>query len=237
MYYKAKDTAFSRSADKIRAKTGNSEAIQWDEDAGFENAIDAIQTGGGSATLITKNIDANGTYNASSDNADGYSSVYVAVPGPPLIRGSFIGQASEKGSAITINLPYTGNGYPIAGMIYPAVGGYKSGGDLASLAQKGAMIMVQFVKTDFSLTPDYSANAELNQMEMLAYFKYSDSDATSISDGRARGKRNYWNTNASETYGDCIRLRSDTSMSVFIANASFGFVAEVEYKYEIFYSE
>ena len=36
---------------------------------------------GGSATLITKNITANGTYNASSDNADGYSSVTVSVSG------------------------------------------------------------------------------------------------------------------------------------------------------------
>lgn len=31
-------------------------------------------------TLITKSITANGTYSASSDNADGYSSVTVAVP-------------------------------------------------------------------------------------------------------------------------------------------------------------
>ena len=37
---------------------------------------------GGSATLITKTINANGTYNASSDSADGYSSVIVSVPNP-----------------------------------------------------------------------------------------------------------------------------------------------------------
>ena len=35
---------------------------------------------GGSATLITKSITANGTYNASDDSADGYSSVTVNVP-------------------------------------------------------------------------------------------------------------------------------------------------------------
>lgn len=35
--------------------------------------------GGGSATLITKEITANGTYNASDDSADGYSSVTVNV--------------------------------------------------------------------------------------------------------------------------------------------------------------
>lgn len=38
-------------------------------------------SGGGGATLITKSITANGTYNASSDNADGYSQVTVNVSG------------------------------------------------------------------------------------------------------------------------------------------------------------
>lgn len=36
--------------------------------------------GGGEAVLINKNINANGTYNASSDNADGYKKVVVNVP-------------------------------------------------------------------------------------------------------------------------------------------------------------
>lgn len=38
------------------------------------------ENGGGSATLITKNITANGTYSASDDSADGYSEVTVNVP-------------------------------------------------------------------------------------------------------------------------------------------------------------
>lgn len=41
--------------------------------------------GGGSATLITKTITENGTYNASSDSADGYSSVTVNVPTPAAV--------------------------------------------------------------------------------------------------------------------------------------------------------
>lgn len=32
------------------------------------------------STLITKTITANGTYNASSDSADGYSQVTVTIP-------------------------------------------------------------------------------------------------------------------------------------------------------------
>lgn len=38
-----------------------------------------IASGGSEPTLITKSITANGTYNASSDSADGYSSVSVNV--------------------------------------------------------------------------------------------------------------------------------------------------------------
>lgn len=48
-----------------------------------------LSTGGGSATLITKTITQNGTYNASSDNADGYSSVIVNVGGTPTPTGKY----------------------------------------------------------------------------------------------------------------------------------------------------
>lgn len=44
-----------------------------------------LPSGGSSATLITKTITANGTYNASSDSADGYSSVTVNVPTPAAV--------------------------------------------------------------------------------------------------------------------------------------------------------
>lgn len=40
---------------------------------------------GGGAVLITKNISDNGVYNASADNADGFSRVVVDVP-----KGGFI---------------------------------------------------------------------------------------------------------------------------------------------------
>lgn len=45
---------------------------------------------GGSATLIAKTITANGTYSASSDNADGYSSVIVDVEGGGDSGGEFL---------------------------------------------------------------------------------------------------------------------------------------------------
>lgn len=57
-------------------------------------------TASGGAILTTKSITANGTYNASSDNADGYSSVTVNVPhvGPQF---ALIGQSTHTLSAYT----------------------------------------------------------------------------------------------------------------------------------------
>lgn len=82
----------------------------------FPTDIATIPTG--SATLITKSIDANGTYNASSDNADGYSSVTVSVPntytagdeGKVVSSGALIAQTARP-ETITVNGSYITTNY------------------------------------------------------------------------------------------------------------------------------
>ena len=71
-------------ANAIRAKNGSSDTYT---PAEMATAIGNIPTG--SATLITKSVTANGTYAASSDNADGYSSVSVNVPGASTLVAPF----------------------------------------------------------------------------------------------------------------------------------------------------
>ena len=59
--------------------------------------------GGGEAVLIDKTINANGTYNASSDNADGYKKAVVNVPnsyaagdeGKVVSNGALVAQGSD----------------------------------------------------------------------------------------------------------------------------------------------
>lgn len=46
--------------------------------AEIKNPVTIVK-GGGESTLITNSITENGTYNASDDNADGYSAVNVNV--------------------------------------------------------------------------------------------------------------------------------------------------------------
>lgn len=73
------DADLTSVANAIRTKGGTSGQLAFP--AGFVSAVQAIETGGAAPTLVTKTITGNGTYNASSDNADGYSSVTVNVQG------------------------------------------------------------------------------------------------------------------------------------------------------------
>lgn len=67
----------------------------------------------GGSTLTTKNISTNGTYNASSDSADGYSQVTVAVPASAVDTGTK--SITENGNnqdvvgyaAVNVNVPNT----------------------------------------------------------------------------------------------------------------------------------
>lgn len=60
----------------------NSSSTRFTSGQTYTYELSTIGTGGGgsSATLVTKSITANGTYDAEDDNADGYSSVTVNVP-------------------------------------------------------------------------------------------------------------------------------------------------------------
>ena len=73
----------------------------------LEDDLTLTDVSGGGSTLITKNISANGTYNASSDSADGYSQVTVAVPntytagdeGKVVSSGALVSQSSTTKNA------------------------------------------------------------------------------------------------------------------------------------------
>lgn len=86
----------------------------------------ASSGGGGSATLIDKNIDINGTYKANDDSADGYKKVVVNVSntyevgdeGKVVSNGALVAQTSSSitqngvvdttlNNSMTVNVPNT----------------------------------------------------------------------------------------------------------------------------------
>lgn len=230
MKYKIDGTDLTSVANAIRTKGGTSAGLSFPD--GFVSAIGNIPTGGGS-TLITKSITENGTYNASDDSADGYSSVTVAIPSR-IITGTFTG--TTAGAAVDINIPYNGSGYPIAILVYPSVGGYKSSSPLFTTVQKSAIVSFAMVKSDISLTPNYSNSGANDYGTTFTIYKNSDSDATSTTSNRVNTESVYRSQPASATHSTAVRIKSATVISVYIASTSYGFMKDVEYTYNIVYS-
>lgn len=92
-------------ANAIRAKKGTSNSINAQN---FSSEIASIPSGGGEATLITKNITANGTYTASADNADGYSKVTVNVPIPSFTTQEKTVTPTKQTQEVTPDTGYNG---------------------------------------------------------------------------------------------------------------------------------
>lgn len=94
----------------------------------LEDDLTLTDVSGGGAVLTTKNISANGTYNASSDSADGYSQVNVAVPASAVDTGT---------KSITSNGTHDVVGYASASVAVP---NSYSAGDEGKVVSNGALV-------------------------------------------------------------------------------------------------
>lgn len=154
-----------------------------------------------------------------------------------LVVGTFTG--TTAGSAMTINISYTGNGYPIACVISPSDGAWKANGSIRDVVQKSALVAWCMIKDDFSSAPTFSsASSAENKSSIFVAYKNSTSNASEIafSGGKDIGIFTTSSSAGSST-GPVVRFNSKTSMSVFIADTAYGFKSGVEYKYRIIYSE
>lgn len=186
--------------------------------------------------LISKSITANGTYDPADDNADGYSDVIVNVSGGAsnIVTGTFKG--TTTGAAMDVTLNYSGSGYPVAVLIYPDEGAYNSSGSFYSLVKRYVFQNYVIVKNNLSSVPDYTNNTSNNQACYLVTYKNSTSSATTYTSAQSAGVRYYNNISATGARDAAIKLKSSTKMSVYIAGSSYGFAANIDYKYWVLYS-
>lgn len=153
-----------------------------------------------------------------------------------VVTGTFKG--TTTGSAIDVTLDYSGSGYPVAVMIYPSDTDIET---FNSLIQRYAIRDYIMDKYKRALTPTYPSSGSVQDanrgMPMVKY-KNSSSNATNYSHGGSTGTSEgvYYNTSASANTGSAVHIRSKTKMSVFIASTSYGFAANIEYKYWVIYS-
>ena len=208
------------------------------KDVSIFGVTGSYEGSGGGSTLITKSITANGTYSAEDDSADGYSSVTVAVAGPPYVTGTFTGSTTEKGGIKTLSISYSGNGYPISLQIFPTAGSYKSGTTIYTSTQKMAMIVYSMTKDDTGTAPDWGNDAEKNRGVVFALYKNSDSDGTVITTSMKKDTRVFTTQNPVGSYSvNAVKFYDKNTMKIWIANTGeYGFLPEVEYTYQIVYS-
>lgn len=222
-------------ANAIRAKGGTSASLAFP--AGFVDAIGDIETGGG-VTVSPLSVTANGTYTAPSGEA--YSPVTVNVPtggggASNVVTGTFTG--TTTGAAMDVTLNYSGNGYPIAVMVYPEEGPYNSAGTFYSLIQRYAIQMFSAIKIIPGTDPIYGNNAPENQCTTNVSYKNSSGSADSYAVSTLKNSRQYQNAAATNYVTTTLRFKSSTKMSVYIASTSYGFAANITYRYWVIYSE
>lgn len=232
--YKVSENDLISVADAIRTKGGTSASLSFPN--GFVTAIGNIPTGG-SSTLITKSITANGTYSASSDNADGYSEVMVNVPSR-FVTGSFTPQSTEANSVKSVSVPYSGSGDPIVVAIFPKEGAYKSGTTIADTAQQKAIVTYLIVKDDMSTAPSYSGSDDKNKAYIASTYKNSNSTADSYTSGYQKNYQTYTSSNPTGSfYTYSVRFSDNKTMKVYVATTDvYGFLVGQEYTYIIMYS-
>ena len=126
------------------------------------------------ANLITKSISANGTYNASSDNADGYSSVTVNISGgnSGLDYESGTYTPTDDAARLTISFSKTHTTNPIL----VAMSDTSSYSNLASDSNTTFVFFDMYRLTGSGFP--YSSSAE---RYAIAYYTYRSSNSSSCS--------------------------------------------------------
>ncbi|MCR5450702.1 MAG: hypothetical protein K6F23_15055 [Solobacterium sp.] len=205
---------------------GYDRAYLWDSEVLFNYANVPIME----IPTATKNITQNGT----GIDVLNYASVNVAVPtgASNVVFGTFT--PTEIGT-LTVNIPYTGNGYPIAGYVTVS-GGYKGNNtDWNDLIHKYAIGVWGFIKGNPNIAPSY--NGTVNDTSVMYYTgKGSTSVPTTYTTSGGEYSPFYSSSNTSYWYR-CITLKNKNTLEARINGTNYCLIKDFTYDYCIVYSE
>ena len=140
-------------------------------------------------------------------------------------------------TAQTIDVPYTGNGYPIMAYVVIKGGAYVSGTDWYTTIHRYAVGVWSMSKNNMSLTPSFATSGAENQAVTTWIFKNSTSSATSYSRSSAMNTNTFSSSNATNGGATCVRFKSKTRFTVVASTTSYGLFPDTDYQYFIVYSE
>lgn len=176
-------------------------------------AITVPQVGGGSVTFY-------------EDGGGGGATNYVT--------GEFTTQSSA--GVMTITLPYTGVGYPVAAMVFVKGGAYNSAvSPWYSSAQRYAVGQWTMHKSNQTTAPSFGTSGAANQG--VTTWIYKNTSSTSYARSSAMNSNVFSSSNASNSGALCCRFRSRTQLTVYVNTSSYGLLPGQEYVYHVIYSE
>ena len=162
--------------------------------------------GGGEATLINKNISANGTYNASSDSADGYKKVVVAVPQPTgniNITDTSQTNVSAYATAQVVDADLVAGNIKKDVNILGITGTYEGGGgsswtllheeDVAVSTTSTSATVVKTINIDGVYTPDAIICARIYDKEGVRDGRYYGSESFAVNSASANPGKGIFN--------------------------------------------
>jgi len=181
---------------------------------------------------------ANGTYDVTN-----LARLVVNVSGggggaSNIVIGEFTTGSSAGAESTTI--PYTGNGYPIAAMVYVKGGAYNntSTGDLDwyNSVQRYAVGQWTMHKSVQDSTPSYTTSGSQNQGVTTWIYKNSTSASTTYSRSSAMSANVFSSSNANNAGSTCVRLKTGNVLSYYTNTSSYGLLPSTTYTYIIIYS-
>lgn len=160
---------------------------------------------------------------------------------PKLVQGTFT-TGSTRASTGTVSINYTGNGYPIAVMVYMQNGAYDPNDSWYNTIASYDVDAFYMTKSQMSSTPTFVSSASLpqNQAVVCGIYKSSTSNATTHS-RNGSSSAVFFNSSDATTGYNCIRFKNSTkTMSYYIGNTAsnrVGLAPSKTYAYIIVYSE
>lgn len=177
---------------------------------------------------------ANGTYDVTN-----LAELVVNVSGggaSNIVEGTFTTGSSAGAHSVTLS--YTGNGYPIAAMVFinggaynPAISGWYNS------VQKYAVGFWSMSKSVMTSSPTYDTSGVANQGVATAIYKNSTSSSTIYTRTSGMSTNVYSSYNANYTALNCVRFKSGNVLSYYVNTSSYGLLPNMEYKYIVIYSE
>lgn len=228
-----KGTVSNNSVTVTPSVTNTTGYITGGTKTGTAVTVSASELVSGSQTITSNN-----TYDVTN-----LASVIVNVSGgggaSNFVTGTFTTPSTTSTNG-TVDVPYTGSGYPIMLVIYVEGGCYNSAiSGWYNSKTRYAVGQFCITKSVTTSTPTYSTSGGANYGTVQSMYKNSTSSATLYSSTRNASANSYSSSNATGASTTCVRWRSNTRFSYITTagtSSSYGLLEDTTYRYVVMYS-